>query len=137
MSKQSPSRASSAVDEILKVEQAHVEAFNNADLDKVLSYFAPEINGFSSTHNDRYRGRDELRKTFEYYLQKSDRVFYEISEVEVEMLAGGENALVTFYWKAAPLVNAEEEVITGRATHILARKDGQWQIIHEHFSRAH
>src|SRR5215211_184848 len=128
MSKQSSGQSTDTRDEILQVERAHVEAFNVPDLDKVLDFFAPNINGFSSTHNDRYNGRDDLRKTFEYYLKKSERVFYEITDPEVQMLAGGEAALVTFYWKTAPLEGADESVITGRATHILELRDGRWQI---------
>ena len=137
MSKHSTGQSSEAVAEIEKIERAHVDAFNIPDLDKVLSSFADDINGFSSTHNDRYEGRDALRKTFEYYLKKSERVYYEITDLNVQMLAGGESALVTFYWKTAPLESAEEDIIKGRATHILERRGGRWQIIHEHFSRAH
>ena len=137
MSKQSTGQNPDAVNEILQVERAHVDAFNKPDLDKVLSYFASDINGFSSTHNDRYKGRDALRKTFEYYLEKSDQVYYEVSDIEVQILAGGEAALVSFYWKAAPLEGVERDVIKGRGTHILEQRNGRWEIVHEHFSRAH
>jgi ketosteroid isomerase-like protein len=130
-------QTSKAVNEILQVERGHVEAFNIPDLDKVLSYFAENINGFSSTHNNRYKGREALRKTFEYYLQKSKRIYYEIQDIEVQMLKGGEAAIATFYWKTAPLEGTEEDIITGRGTHVLEYQNGQWRIVHEHFSRAH
>ena len=125
------------VKEILQIEREHVNAFNVMDLERTLNCFAEDINGFSSTHNDRYRGRDALKKTFEYYLQKSKRVFYEVDDFEVQMLADESAALVTFYWKAGPLEGVERDVIKGRGTHVLEKRSGRWQIVHEHFSRAH
>ncbi|MEW6733051.1 MAG: nuclear transport factor 2 family protein [Acidobacteriota bacterium] len=123
--------------QIEQIENATVAAFNTADLDRMLSYFSEDINGFSSTHNDRYRGLDALRDTFEYYLAKSESIYYQISDLEIQMLANGEAVLATFYWKTAPLVDAQEDIITGRATHIFERRNGRWTIVHEHFSRAH
>lgn len=137
MSKAATTKFVEIEQEIKRIEQGHVDAYNIPDLDKVLSYFSDDIRGFSSTQNERYHGREALRKTFEYYLQKSTRIYYEMSDLEIQVLAGGETALATFYWKTAPIEGDEEDIITGRATHVLERHNGQWQIVHEHFSRAH
>jgi len=122
-------------DELLRVEEEQAAAFNRRDVTAALASFSPHIVGFSSTRHERVTGLDALRETFEYYLRQAERVEYRISEPLVQAL--GDTAIVSFYWTVVLSTGAHRREIHGRGTHVFHREDGQWRIVHEHFSRAH
>ena len=120
---------------ILSLEQEQVEAFNRGDVDKILSFFDADILGFSSTKHDRFAGLDDLRETFQYYLQRTSKLEYSISDAFVQVF--GDTAIVSFYWLVAMMFGKTRREVQGRGTHVYLRKSGEWTIVHEHFSRAH
>lgn len=120
---------------ILSFEQEQVEAFNKGDVDKILSYYDPDIVGFSSTKHDRFVGLEDLRKTFEYYLQKTSKLEYSISDPSIQVF--GEIAILSFYWLVVTVYGKTRREVQGRGSHVYRKKNGQWKIVHEHFSRAH
>jgi ketosteroid isomerase-like protein len=120
---------------VLSLEQEQVEAFNKGDIDKILSYYDPDILGFSSTKHDRFVGLEDLRKTFEYYIQKTSKLEYSISDPSVQVF--GDIAILSFYWLAVMVFGKTRREVQGRGSHVYLNKDGQWKIVHEHFSRAH
>jgi len=121
--------------EIIELEESHVEAFNAGDLERLLEFFDPEVVGFSSTRHSRIAGTDAMRKTFEYYLHDAEKMTFSISEPTVQVFA--ETAIITFYWTVTLHQEGKEQEIKGRGSHVYARRDSQWKIVHEHFSRAH
>ncbi|MFQ5823021.1 MAG: YybH family protein [bacterium] len=121
--------------EITKIEQDMAAAFNRKDVDKVLTFFEPELVGFSSTTHKRIQGLDELRKTFEYYLAEGEKVAYSISNVLVQFFAN--IAVASFHWVVTINDGSRVHDIPGRGTHVFQKKNNQWRIVHEHFSRAH
>ena len=120
---------------ILSLEREQVEAFNRGDVDKILSFFSPDINGFSSTKHDRFRGLEELRGTFGYYLQKTSKLEYSISDPTVQIY--GDTAILSFYWLVAMTFGKTRREVQGRGSHVYRKMNGNWKIVHEHFSRAH
>ncbi len=108
---------------------------NKKDIPAILRYFSDEISGFSSTYHDRFQGKEELRKTFEYYLSEAEQVSYEIMEPSVT--EAGDTAILSFYWRVTLKTGKKRLEIPGRGTHVYYRQKGNWLIIHEHFSRAH
>ncbi|MFQ6091533.1 MAG: YybH family protein [bacterium] len=120
---------------ILSLEKEQVGAFNRGDVDRILSFFDPDIVGFSSTKHDRFAGLDDLRKTFEYYLQKTSKLEYSISDTSVQVF--GDTAILSFYWLVAMIFGKTRREVQGRGSHVYRRKNGEWKIVHEHFSRAH
>lgn len=121
--------------EILRLEEELVAAFNVGDIDAVLTAFDSDLTGFSSTQHMRLASLNELRKTFEYYLTQSSKVDYIISDPQVDVY--GETAVITFYWTVRIRNGKNRRPIEGRGTHVFAKKDDGWKIVHEHFSRAH
>ena len=121
--------------DLLAIEQACADAFNQRHPDKILNYFSEEIAGFSSTRHDRFHGKDELRKTIEFYLSEAGEVSFDISEPEVQSL--GDVAVLSFYWRVTLRSGEKETVIPGRGSHVYKKEGGDWKIVHEHFSRAH
>ena len=120
---------------ILSLEQEQVEAFNRGDIDKILSYFDPDIVGFSSTRHDRFVGLEDLRKTFEYYLQKTSRLEYSIQDPSVQVFE--DTAILSFCWLAVMVFGKTRREVQGRGSHVYRKINGDWKIVHEHFSRAH
>jgi ketosteroid isomerase-like protein len=120
---------------ILSLEQQQVEAFNSGDIDKILSFFNPDIVGFSSTKHDRFVGLEGLSGTFEYYLQKTTKLEYSISDPSVQVF--GDTAILSFYWLVAMTFGKTRREVQGRGSHVYRKESGEWKIVHEHFSRAH
>ena len=121
--------------EILLLEEKQVEAFNEGNIDKILTFFAPDLTGFSSTQHMRLASLGELRKTFEYYLSQAPKVDYTVSDPCVKIF--GNTAVLTFYWSVYFKNGKKKKPIKGRGTHIYIKRNGEWKIVHEHFSRAH
>ena len=121
--------------EILRLEEGLVAAFNAGDIDTVLTAFDPDLTGFSSTQHMRLASLNELRKTFEYYLSQSSKIDYIISDPQLDIYEN--TAVITFYWAVRMRNGKKRKPIEGRGTHVFVKKDTGWKIVHEHFSRAH
>ncbi|MEJ2636906.1 MAG: nuclear transport factor 2 family protein [Calditrichia bacterium] len=120
---------------LVAIEEACAEAFNKNAVNRILEYFDTDISGFSSTTHDRFQGKDELRKTFEYYLAEADNSTYEIMEPEIMQF--GDIAVLSFYWKVKLERGGKVKEVPGRGTHVYRRSGDEWKIVHEHFSRSH
>ena len=125
----------SAIQDILAIEKTMVREFNAGEMERLLAHFHPRVVGFSSTRQERIAGQAAMRKTFNYYRQASSRMRYRIVKPQVQVF--GETAITTFYWTVELGTGRPRHLIRGRGTHVLARQDGEWRIMHEHFSRAH
>jgi ketosteroid isomerase-like protein len=125
----------SATQEILEVEKAMVREFNAGDMIGVLSHFHPRVIGFSSTQQERVSGLGGMKKTFNYYRQASSHMKYHIAEPKVQLF--GDTAIATFHWTVELGKGRPRHIIKGRGSHVLTHQDGEWLIVHEHFSRAH
>jgi ketosteroid isomerase-like protein len=122
-------------EELMLIEKSCADAFNKKDLSRLLSHFSDNITGFSSTEHDRFTGKDELKKTFEYYLSEADTVTYEIMDTTITQF--GETAILSFYWRVTLKSGSKRLEIPGRGSHVFHKFGNEWKIIHEHFSRVH
>ncbi len=123
------------LDELIDIEKKCAKAFNQNDIETILKYFSDDISGFSSTEHDRFSTKEELRKTFEYYLSEADEVTYDIMEPSVVQY--DDTAVLSFYWRVTLKTGHKRVEIPGRGTHVYHLVNNTWKIIHEHFSRAH
>jgi len=124
----------------LEQKISHIEtdlaaAFNRRDIDALLAYFDEDLVGFSSTKHERLFGLEALRRTFHYYLEQSERVAFHLSEIIVHTY--GQVAISTFYWTVAIHSGDTQHDVHGRGSHVFVERNGEWKIVHEHFSRAH
>ncbi len=120
---------------ILGIEKAMVRDFNAGKIDRLLARFHPRVVGFSSTGQERIVGRAAMRRTFNYYHQASSRMKYHIAKPEIHVF--GDIAVAAFYWTVELGTGRPRHAIHGRGSHVFARHNGKWLIVHEHFSRAH
>ena len=125
----------SPVQAILAIEKEMVRDFNSGKIAGLLNHFHPRVVGFSSTKQERITGRGAMRKTFDYYRHASGRMKYEIAQPKVQVF--DDTAIATFTWTVELGTGHPRHVIRGRGSHVFARQGGKWQIVHEHFSRAH
>ena len=125
----------SAVQAILAVEKEMVRDFNAGKTDQLLGHFHPRVVGFSSTKQERISGRSAMKKTFDYYRQASAHMKYNIAKPAVVVF--DDTAIASFYWTVELGTGRPRHVIKGRGTHVFVQRSGKWQIVHEHFSRAH
>jgi ketosteroid isomerase-like protein len=125
----------SPVQAILRIERAMVRDFNAGKINQLLAHFHPRVVGFSSTKQERIVGLAATRKTFDYYHQASSHMRYHIAQPEVHLF--GAVAVATFYWTVELGTGRPRHTIRGRGSHVFARHDDKWLIVHEHFSRAH
>jgi ketosteroid isomerase-like protein len=117
--------------QILRLEHEQAAAINRRDLRESLKMFDKGFVGFSSTTHKRIRGLGALGKTFQHYWQRSPKMTYRIEQLQVH--AKGSSAVATFYWSVGL---GARRTIRGRGTHVFARNEHHWRVVHEHFSRA-
>jgi ketosteroid isomerase-like protein len=125
----------SAEKTILGIEKGMERDFNAGKIDQLLAHFHPRVVGFPSTRQERIVGRAAMRKTFDYYHQASAHMKYHIAKPEVHIFR--DVAVATFYWTVELGTGRPRHAIKGRGSHVFAKHDEEWLIVHEHFSRAH
>lgn len=81
-----------------------------------------------------YNGIDEIRKAIESTFAKIQDEVYEIKDVQWPTITDA-NAVCTylFYWQG--LVDGKPASGSGRGTNVLEKRNGSWQIVHEHLSK--
>jgi len=121
---------------ILEIEKQMVGAFNQGKVEEILKFFDNEIIGFSSTRHERLMGLEALRQTFLYYLKDSESVEYSITSPLIKSMSDN-CAVITFYWLVVMTSGRKRREIHGRGTHLFHKKENEWKIVHEHFSRTH
>jgi len=79
-------------------------------------------------------GIDEIEKAFVKTFNKIKNEIYTIKNINWIVLEGN-YAVCTynFYWKGQ--INGKLEEGSGRGTNVLSKRNGKWQIIHEHLSK--
>ena len=123
------------LEQLVGIEENCAKAFNKKNLAEILDFFHEDISGFSSTEHDRFRGKEELKKTFEYYLTEAESVTYEIIDPQASHY--DDTAILSFYWRVTLRSGSRRMEIPGRGTHVFQLINDQWKIVHEHFSRVH
>jgi len=119
--------------EIINIEKSMVKLFNEKKFDEIIKYFSKNFIGFSSTKHQRLNSISQLKKTFDHYV--GDKVKFSIKNMQVKIY--GESALTTFYWKVEMEKRKKSTFVEGRGSHLFLFIENKWQIVHEHFSRAH
>lgn len=81
-----------------------------------------------------YVGIDEIREAIETTFTKIQDEVYEIKDICWPTVTDV-NAVCTytFHWQGA--VDGKQASGSGRGTNVLEKRDGSWQIVHEHLSK--
>lgn len=111
-------------------------AIRAKDLDRLLSFYAPDVVYFDIVPPLQYVGITALRARFEHWFGTyQGPIAQDIHELTV--LAGGDGDVATtsmLIRSGGTLATGQDVALWVRATSSLRRSDGSWSIAHEHVS---
>ena len=120
--------------DIIALERAALDRWGNGDPHGYLEIMAPEVTYFDPTLDARIDGFERMHDLLVPWTGKIKIDRYEMVNPKVQL--HGDAALLTFN-----LVNyrkqpdgSEQPVIRWNSTEVYARIDGQWRIVHSHWS---
>ncbi len=120
---------------IVALERAALDRWNNGDPNGYIETYAAEVSYFDPTTEKRIDGIDAMRAYLAPLVGKIHSDRYEMRDVKVQrygdMAALSYNLFnfgVTFAGQPIPLVRP------WNSTKIYARINGQWKIVHDHWS---
>lgn len=123
-----------AEDEIRAAVDGWVEAVQQRDLDRIMSYYAPDVVSFDAIVALQFKGREAYRKHWESCLNMcAGEMAFEVHELVV---AAERDVAFCHYLLTCGATNEQGEKQVGwmRATVCYRAIGGRWLIVHEHFS---
>jgi uncharacterized protein (TIGR02246 family) len=121
------SRARSDTAEVRAVYLAGIDAFNQHDLERFSTQFAPDIEMYTPT--GWLRGAVAVRERFAQTFRQFPRVRMTIDSLQVRAVAPGA-VLVDFRWRVYPM--GQGPAYHGVGTGVYVRRDSQWREVLEH-----
>ena len=119
---------------IRQLHDAFEQAIGAKDLDRIMAQYAPDVVAFDAVGALQFKGVAEYRAHWQRFFEFCQgEGFFETHELHVDV--GGELACSRMLSHCGG-PNAEGEMQTAwmRGTRVWARRDGEWKVIHEHFS---
>jgi uncharacterized protein (TIGR02246 family) len=111
-----------------------VAALRARDIDRVMSFYAPDLVSFDLTPPLRYAGADNKRRAWkEVFAAYPERFDYEVRDLSVT--AQGDLAFVhSVNHVSGTLASGHTTDLWLRWTACLRRIDGVWLVVHDHVS---
>jgi uncharacterized protein (TIGR02246 family) len=119
---------------ILQLVEDWTKAVGAKDIDRVMSFYAPNIVSFDIDGPLRYAGVDNKRRAWEnVFAAYTGPIGYEVRELSVA--TNGELAIAhSVNHVSGTLANGRVASMWVRGTMCLRRIDGVWLIVHDHVS---
>ncbi len=121
------SRTPSDTAAVRAVYLAGIDAFNQHDLERFTTQFAPDIEMYTPT--GWLRGAAPVRERFSQTFRQFPRVRMAIDSLQVRQVEPG-TVLVDFRWRVYPM--GEGPAYHGVGTGVYVRRDSQWREVLEH-----
>jgi ketosteroid isomerase-like protein len=106
-------------------------AANSHDVRQVLPLIANDATYWFT--DGSYRGREEIAGALARTFAAIHDEVYEIQEL-AWVVATGEHAACRYLFSWRGVVDGQPSSGRGRGTNVLVRRDGDWQVQHEHLS---
>ncbi|QUH02808.1 nuclear transport factor 2 family protein [Saccharopolyspora erythraea] len=124
--------------QVRELVESWARAVRDRDLDGILAHHSPDLVFYDVPEPGRFRGLDAYRRSWgeEFFPWFGDSGLFELDELEVT--AGPETAFCHCVVRCAgsgPDADPAEQLDV-RLTMGLARRGGQWSVVHEHHSVA-
>ena len=115
---------------------AFMQSYEQANNSHIWANVAPMIapNATYWFTDGSYTGIDEIRQAVEATFEKLQDEVYKISDVKWS-IATETVAACTYHFSWQATVDGVLQSGSGRGTNILEKRNGSWQIVHEHLSR--
>ena len=128
---------------VLEQHQAYLEANATFDWQALAGIWSKDPTGvFFNLNGHTYVGRDHWTRLWQYYRDRLETGRW--IPYDIKVIIRGELAVVTCHRKTRlRWIGAEpappgfaERTFVSRSTMVFARQDGNWQVVHVHFSEA-
>jgi len=120
--------------EIMALESAAMERWRKGDPWGFIEIYAPEVTYFDTGTPQRINGREALRAE---YAQREGKIFYDVMDfIDPKVQTCGDMTVLTYRFLSTWL-NPDGSVSNRtpwNCTEVYVRIDGQWRIIHNHWS---
>lgn len=122
--------ATAAQTEVRRLIDRLIQAVQSKNVDQIMAFYAPQIRAFDAIGQLQFRGIEAYRAHWKACMESCpDEGVFELHEVEV--LAGEGLAVANWLARCGP---DEQQVGWMRGTQAWRNQDGQWQVVHDHWS---
>jgi uncharacterized protein (TIGR02246 family) len=120
--------------ELMALESAAMERWRKGDPNGFMELYAPEVTYFDSGTLKRIDGWDALKKEYD---SRAGKIFYEVMDfIDPQVRVLGDMAVLSYRFFNINL-NADGSVANRtpwNCSEVYAKREGQWKIIHSHWS---
>jgi uncharacterized protein (TIGR02246 family) len=120
--------------EVMALEAAAMDRWRKGDPWGFIEISAPDVTYFDTGTPQRINGREALRAE---YAKREGKISYDVMDfVDPRVQVCGDMAVLTYRFLSTRL-NSESSVVSRtpwNCTEVFARLEGQWRIIHTHWS---
>jgi uncharacterized protein (TIGR02246 family) len=119
------------------IRQLHDEfeaALKAKDMDRIMAQYAPDVIAFDAVGALQFKGAPEYRAHWERCFEHCPGDgFFEVHELHVEVSSElGYSRMLNHC--GGPNAEGQMQTAWMRATRVWGRRNGEWRVIHEHFS---
>jgi len=130
----SPREFEGVLGEVMALESAAMERWRKGDPWGFIEISAPEVTYFDTGTPQRINGREALRAE---YAQREGKIFYDVMDfIDPRVQVCGELTVLAYRFLSTRL--NQDGSVSNRTpwncTEVFVRTDGQWRIIHTHWS---
>lgn len=111
-----------------------VETSTAKDLDALMTCYAPDVRAFDAIAQLQFKGKEAYRKHWEYCLGFVEgEMLFKIHDPDITIR---EDVVFCHFLATCGCTdeNGEEQIGWTRGTVCLRKTDGEWRIVHEHYS---
>jgi ketosteroid isomerase-like protein len=129
-----PREYSGILGEVMKLESMAMERWRKGDPWGFIEISAPSVTYFDTGTPQRINGREALRAE---YAKREGKISYDVMDfVDPRVQVCGEVAVMTYRFLSTWLdaASSVSRRTPWNCTEVFARQDGQWKIIHTHWS---
>ncbi|HVZ32559.1 MAG TPA: nuclear transport factor 2 family protein [Polyangiaceae bacterium] len=126
-------RTGSAGSDALQVVQRWTAAFNESNVDAIVSLYAPDALFFGTGSRSLVTSRDQIRSYFDAALKKDQPRGAQLLDHSVQVLSD-RVVIVTGLDRVSGTKNGSVYHSDGRVTFVIERRGDSWQIVHFHRS---
>lgn len=116
------------------VLQGRIEAAQVKDIDKLMSYFAPEIVYYDAVPPLQFVGTEAVRKNFQRWFDGYDGPISLETKDQTVAVDGDIAWAHMLHLDSGKRTNGMQSAMWVRSTVCLRRIDGEWLVTHEHIS---
>ncbi len=129
-----PRKLDGVLGEVMALEATAMERWRKGDPWGFIEISAPDVTYFDTGTRQRLNGQETLRAE---YAQREGKIFYDVMDfVDPRVQVRGDMAVLTYRFLSTWL-NSDGSVshrTPWNCTEVFARLDGQWKIVHTHWS---